>query len=253
MAEDHSRYSAGIHAVRHVLQSEQHVIELLIEKGKSHPRINELVHLAKQQNVPVRFLPTEAMARLAGKVNHQGAIARLAPVHKKQAVSLASWLKTLDDAMVCHVLLLDQISDPHNLGACLRTAEAAGCAAVIVPRDRSADLHSPVVSKTACGALARLNVFQVSNLGRAMQSLQEHGFWLYGMAGEAETSLFEIDFPARTALVMGSEGNGLRRMVREHCDQLLRIPMPGTVESLNVSVATGISLFEILRQQGSSE
>lgn len=251
MAEQTARLTVGIHAVRHVLQDEQGVVELLIEQGKSHPRINELVHLAKKQQIPVRFVPAEAMGRMAGQARHQGAIARLNPAAKKQVLSLKGWLESVADEAASTVLLLDQISDPHNLGACLRTAEAAGCRAVILPRDRSADVHSPVVSKTACGALTRLPVLQVSNLGRAIQSLQQHGFWVYGLAGEAESGLYEVSFPARTALVMGSEGEGLRRMVRQHCDQLLHIPMVGAVESLNVSVATGVALFEILRQRSS--
>ncbi|MDQ6975364.1 MAG: 23S rRNA (guanosine(2251)-2'-O)-methyltransferase RlmB [Mariprofundaceae bacterium] len=246
-----SRYTAGIHAVRHVLDSEHQVNELLIEKGKSHPRINELIHLAKKQNIAVRFLPAAAMLRLAGAANHQGCLAKVIPANasKKEHGTLKAWLDSLhaDDRPV--VLLLDQITDPHNFGACLRSAEAANCAAVIVPKHHAADLYSPVVTKTACGAAARLTVFQESNICRAIERLQSYGFWSFGLAGESEQCLFKADFTGRCAIVMGAEDAGLRPLVRKHCDQLLYIPMAGKVESLNVSVATGITLFEVVRQR----
>lgn len=250
MTADQNQYAAGIHAVRHALQSEQDVLELIIEKGKRHPRINELIHLAKQKSITVRFLPAAALERMGDNSNHQGALARInQQTNKKVSGSLQDWLKTLEPEDKPLLLLLDQVTDPHNLGACLRSAEAAACSAVIIPKNNAADLHSPTVSKTACGAASRLPVFTVNNLCRAIELLQANGFWIFGLAGEGEHRLFDVDFQGRSAMVLGAEDKGLRRLVREHCDQLLHIPMPGHMESLNVSVAAGITLFEVVRQR----
>ncbi len=161
----------------------------------------------------------------------------------------AAWLDGLDVETGVLVLLLDGVTDPHNLGACVRTAEAAGCAGVIIPRHHAADADAPAAAKAACGAMARLPVLTVPNLVRAMDALRERGVWLAGLAGEADALIYEADLRGNLGLVMGAEGKGLRRLVREHCDQLLRIPMPGSVESLNVSVATGVALFEAVRQR----
>jgi 23S rRNA (guanosine2251-2'-O)-methyltransferase len=240
---------AGIHAVKHALDAGDPIEELLIEKGKRHPRINELIHLAKKAGVRFSFVPRQALIRLSGSVPHQGVVAKMATAGVMRLGSFEDWLKTLDMGQSPLVLLLDQVTDPHNLGACVRTAEATGCVAVIVPKDHAADLHSPVVAKSACGALARLPVLQVTNLKRCIEQLQHKGFWTLGLAGEADASIYDVNLSGATAVVMGSEGKGLRRLVRETCDQLIRIPMPGLVESLNVSVATGVALFEINRQR----
>ncbi|MDQ6996695.1 MAG: 23S rRNA (guanosine(2251)-2'-O)-methyltransferase RlmB [Mariprofundus sp.] len=239
----------GIHAVKHVLIVGDPIDELLIEKDKRHPRINELVHLARKNGVRFSFVPKQALARLAEGVPHQGVVAKLAIAGAVQSLTFDAWLEALDMEQHPLVLLLDQVTDPHNLGACIRTAEAVGCAAVIVPKDNAADLHSPVAAKSACGALARLPVFQVTNLVRCMDKLQQKGFWCVGLAGAAETSIYDVNLSGAMAVVMGSEGKGMRRLVRESCDQLIRIPMDGTVESLNVSVATGVTLFEINRRR----
>jgi len=241
-----ARTLAGIHAVRHALESGQSIRELVIEKGKQHPRLNELVHLARGAGIPVSFSPRQALERLAQGVPHQGVVAHL--TGDAARVDFKAWLDGLDMAAAPLVLLLDQVTDPHNLGACIRTAEAAGCAAVIVPRDHAADLDSPVVAKSACGALSRLPVIAVTNLVRSIEALQEKGFWICGLAGEAEADLYGARLTGPLGMVLGAEGSGLRRLVRERCDQLLRIPMPGSVESLNVSVATGVALFEVVRQ-----
>jgi len=236
---------AGIHAVRHALQSGDVVAELIIEKGKKHPRLNELIHLARQAHVRVSFAPHQALNRMADTAVHQGVVATLADV---QQPTFEDWLNKLDIAAKPLVLLLDSITDPHNLGACLRSADAAGCAGVVLPRDRSA-APSPVVAKAACGAMRHLPVLRVTNLVRAMASLQELGFWLTGLTGEAEATLYQAKFDAAAGIVMGSEDKGLRPLVRQQCDVLVRIPMEGLVESLNVSVATGITLFEVRRQR----
>ena len=239
---------AGIHAVKHALETGR-VDELLIEKGKRHPRLNELIHLAKKAGIRFSFVPKETLNRLAGGVPHQGVAARMADASIQQSQAFEPWLQNLDMSAVPLILLLDQVTDPHNLGACVRTAEAAGCVAVIVPKDNAADLNSPVAAKSACGAMARLPVLKVTNLNRAIEKLQQAGFWVVGLAGEADGSIYEANLKGATAVVMGSEGKGMRRLVRESCDQLISIPMPGTVESLNVSVATGVALFEICRQR----
>ena len=248
MADHGVRTLAGIHAVRHALEAGEPVDNLLVEKGKQHPRLNELVHLAKKAKIRVSFVPKEQLQRRAAGVPHQGVVAELAAAGVP-AKSFDQWLESLDMSEAPLLLLLDQVTDPHNLGACVRTAEAAGCAAVIIPKDRAADLHSPVVAKSACGALSRLPVMRVTNLSRAIQALQKHGFWVVGLAGETERMLYDLKLTGAQALVMGSEGEGLRRLVRESCDELAAIPMPGSVESLNVSVATGVALFEAVRQR----
>ena len=236
---------AGINAVKHALNAAEPLDELFVVKGKNHPRLNELVHLARKTRVKVSFVPREALERLAEGVPHQGVVAKVAP---KGAVNFKDWLSAFDPEENALVLILDQVTDPHNLGACIRTAEASGCSGVIIPKDHAADLGSPIVAKSACGALSRIPVLRVTNLARSMKDLQSAGFWISGLAGEAETLLHDIKFSGKNALVMGAEGEGMRRLVRESCDQLVRIPMPGKVESLNVSVATGVALFEVVRQ-----
>jgi len=236
---------AGIHAVKHALEAGEGIEELVVLKGKTHPRLNELIHLAKKDKIRVSYVPKEALERMADGVPHQGVVAKMAP---KNAVGFKEWLtavSTKDDALV---LLLDQVTDPHNLGACIRTAEAAGCLGVVIPKDHAADISSPIVSKSACGALARIPVLRVTNLARSMKDLQDAGFWISGLAGEAEILINDVKFSGKNALVMGAEGEGMRRLVRESCDQLVKIAMPGKVESLNVSVATGVALFEVVRQ-----
>ena len=236
---------AGIHAVKHALDVGEGIDELVVLKGKTHPRLNELIHLARKAKVRVSFVPKEALERMSDGVPHQGVVAKITP---KGAVNFKDWLREVEGQDEALVLILDQVTDPHNLGACIRTAEASGCAGVVIPKDHAADLSSPIVSKSACGALARIPVLRVTNLARAMKDLQGAGFWVSGLAGEAETLIHDINFSGKNALVMGAEGEGMRRLVRESCDQLVKIPMPGKVESLNVSVATGVALFEVVRQ-----
>jgi len=237
---------AGIHAVRHALETGNPVSEIIIEKGRAHPRINELIHLAKKQGIRVLFQPRQALERLSEGVPHQGVVAK---VQSGKRLRFEDWLEGLDTGGDALVLLLDGVTDPRNLGACIRTAEAAGCNGVVIPKDHAADAGSPVVAKSACGALARLPVLTVTNLVRAMKQLQDRGLWLAGLAGEAKTPIYQAGLDGGIGLVMGAEGKGLRRLVRERCDQLLSIPMPGHIESLNVSVAAGVALFEAVRQR----
>lgn len=242
---------AGIHAVKHALESGEAISELIIERGKGergkgHPRLNELIHLAKTRSIRISFQPRQSLERLSEGVAHQGVVAR---VSSGQKLDFGVWLSGLDMTENLSILILDGVTDPHNLGACVRSAEAAGCVAVVIPKDHAADVESPVAAKSACGALSRVPVLVVTNLVRAMQALQEKGLWLVGLAGEADKSIYAADLSGRLGVVMGAEGKGLRRLVREQCDVLLSIPMPGSVESLNVSVATGITLFEVVRQR----
>ncbi|MEE7567767.1 23S rRNA (guanosine(2251)-2'-O)-methyltransferase RlmB, partial [Xanthomonas sp. Kuri4-3] len=147
------------------------------------------------------------------------------------------------------LLVLDGVQDPHNLGACLRSAAAAGATAVVIPKDKSATVNA-TVRKTSAGAADRIPVVAVTNLARCLRDLQKQGVWIYGLAGEAEASLYSVDLRGNVALVLGGEADGLRRLTREHCDGLVKIPMPGEIESLNVSVAAGVTVFEAVRQRG---
>ncbi|MBF0281130.1 MAG: 23S rRNA (guanosine(2251)-2'-O)-methyltransferase RlmB [Zetaproteobacteria bacterium] len=237
---------AGIHAVMHALQAGSEVQELWIASSKPNPKLQQLIHKAQAKYIPINYVSREMLDQMSDGARHQGVMAKTAG---QVRVGFDAWLQEIDMDAAPLVLLLDQVTDPHNMGACVRTAEAAGCAAVIVPKDGSADLNSPVVAKSACGALATIPVLTVTNLARAIEQLQAAGFWVYGLAGEGEHSIYEAKFQGANAVVMGAEGSGMRRLVREKCDQLCHIPMPGSVESLNVSVATGVALFEAIRQR----
>ena len=180
---------------------------------------------------------------------HQGIVARVKPGRQYQETDLPDLLASLDHPPF--LLILDGVTDPHNLGACLRSADAAGIDAVIVPRDRSAQLNA-TAKKVACGAAESVPLIRVTNLARTMRLLQEENIWIIGTAGEADHSLYQSKMAGAMALVMGAEGDGMRRLTREHCDELISIPMAGSVSSLNVSVATGICLFEAVRQRSAA-
>ena len=188
---------------------------------------------------------------LVSDVQHQGVVALLRASSSGVREDLQEFVaqrlaETRQDKLL--LLVLDEVQDPHNLGACLRSADAAGVDAVVVPADNSVGL-TPVVRKVASGAAETVPLFQVTNLQRALGELQDVGVWIYGAAGEASESLFDLDLTGHAAIVMGAEGRGLRRLTRERCDQLFQLPMKGSVTSLNVSVAAGISLFEVVRQR----
>lgn len=237
----------GIHAVRAALEHDPGRVRLVwVERGRRDRRVQALLALAEAHSVPVEEVDARALERHAPGQRHQGVVARYqapGPWSEDQLHAL------LDAAVGTPVILaLDGVTDPHNLGACLRTAEAAGALAVVVPRDRAVGL-TPVVRKVACGAAETLPVVQVTNLARSLEALKARGLWVVGTSGEADQELYQADLTMPLVLVMGAEGKGLRRLTLEHCDLVLRIPMLGTVESLNVSVATGVCLFEILRQR----
>lgn len=239
----------GIHAVGELLrQRAPQVLKLVVLAGRADERLNELRALALAAGLSVEEADRKQLDRLA-EGNHQGALA-LCDVNYgvRSEKQLAAALDELSERAPL-ILVLDGITDPHNFGACLRSADAAGVDAVIVPKDKSAPLNA-TVRKVACGAAETVPVYAVTNLARALEALKQRGIWLAGLAGEATVSLSQQDLTGPLALVMGSEGEGLRRLTREACDYLISIPMAGSVSSLNVSVATGVTLFEAVRQRG---
>lgn len=246
MSKD-SQWIAGINAVASAIEHDAaNVREILIEAGAKNPRIAEIETQARRLGIEPRRVASQALDGVAGGLRHQGVIARYAAAKTYDEHDLKGIVEAADGRAL--ILVLDEVQDPHNLGACLRSAAAAGAHAVVIPRDKAASITA-TVRKTSAGAADRLPVVRVTNLSRCLKSLQQQGVWIYGLAGETETSIYSIDLRGNIALVLGAEGDGLRRLTREHCDQLVRIPMPGAMESLNVSVAAGVSLFEAVRQR----
>jgi 23S rRNA (guanosine2251-2'-O)-methyltransferase len=237
----------GIHSVRVMLtRAPQRVRRVLLASGRDAGRLGEIRELAQRAGVQVGAADEPLLDKLAEGGRHQGVVAELLAKAGDPETQLEEALESAPGAPL--LLVLDGVQDPHNLGACLRSADAAGVAAVIAPRDRAAGL-TPVVRKVAAGAAESVPFVSVVNLARTLRDLKDRGIWLIGTADDADKTLFEADFTGPTALVMGSEGEGMRRLTRESCDQLVSIPMAGAVESLNVSVATGVALFEAVRQR----
>ncbi len=238
----------GLHAVRTLLQRQADKVgQLLIVRGREDARMSEVLKLAREKQVKVEFRGAAELDQLANGERHQGVIARLQKIENLGEGALDDILDNAGDAPF--VLVLDGVTDPHNLGACLRTADAAGVHAVIVPRDRAAGL-SPVVRKVAAGAAETVPLIQVTNLSRTLRWLKERGLWIVGTDDEAPVALHTAKLNGPLAIVMGAEGDGMRRLTKEQCDLLVTIPMLGVVESLNVSVATGVLLYEVVRQRG---
>lgn len=237
----------GLHAVRAVLaRRPKDVLRLAIAAGRDDARVRDLRGLAAAQGIAPVAASAEALDRETGGAAHQGVLAEVRPSAPLDENSLLDLITGLEAPAL--VLVLDGVSDPHNLGACLRTADAAGATAVVAPRDRAAGL-TPVVRKVAAGAAETVPFAQVTNLARSLRDLQAAGLWIAGTAEDGERELFAADLTGPLALVMGSEGRGLRRLTRECCDFTVSLPMLGTVGSLNVSVAAGIALYESLRQR----
>jgi 23S rRNA (guanosine2251-2'-O)-methyltransferase len=236
----------GIHAVNNVLKrSPERIKELYVQQGRDDVRLQEIFSLAKENGIHVQVVKKHFLDENA-EGNHQGVAAKAKPVQVKNEHDLAKQLDQLGEP--AFLLILDSITDPHNLGACLRTADAAGIHAVIAPKDKAVGINA-TVSKVACGAAETVPFYQVTNLARTMKDFQDRGIWLYGTAGEASESVYKTDLKGSIAIVMGAEGKGLRRLTRESCDHLINVPMAGDVSSLNVSVATGVCLFEAVRQR----
>ncbi|SEQ14443.1 23S rRNA (guanosine2251-2'-O)-methyltransferase [Rosenbergiella nectarea] len=236
----------GIHAVQALLERQpQRFQQVFILKGRDDRRLQPLIQVLESQGITIQVATRQWLDEAAEGAVHQGILALVKPGRQYQEGDLPDLLEKLEKPLI---LILDGVTDPHNLGACLRSADAAGVAAVIVPKDRSAALNA-TAKKVACGAAETVPLIRVTNLARTMRLLQEYHIWIVGTAGEADHTLYQSKMTGGMALVMGAEGEGMRRLTREHCDELISIPMAGSVSSLNVSVATGICLFEAVRQR----
>ena len=239
-------HTGGINAVEALIaRSPERVLQLWASSG--NPRVQALIERAKAAGIPVQAARPNSLDKLAGGETHQGVVAEFRPVEPMTEAELDALVESRGPELL--LLALDQVQDPHNLGACLRSAAAASVDAVLVPRDRSAPL-SPAARRAAAGAAEVVPLVEVANLARALEHIKQAGVWAVGLAGEALVSLYDTDLKGPRIVVLGSEERGLRRLTAERCDELARIPMPGTMESLNVSVATGIALFEAVRQRG---
>lgn len=238
---------AGWHAVQAILaRRPQAVQQLWLAAGRDDDRAAEVVALAEHAGVAIQRRSRADLDALAPGIRHQGVVAQITPAQPGNINDLDAMLDSAPGDLL--LLVLDQVQDPHNLGALLRTADAAGAHGVIVPADRAASL-TPAARKAAAGAAETVPLFQVTNLARVLQSLQQRGIWLHGLAGEATGSIFDADLKGHVALVLGAEGSGLRKRTRDLCDGLWQLPMAGTVESLNVSASGAIALYEAVRQR----
>ncbi|HLB56951.1 MAG TPA: 23S rRNA (guanosine(2251)-2'-O)-methyltransferase RlmB [Coxiellaceae bacterium] len=239
----------GFHAVKTVLQTRPHDVKQLLTLTNRHDqRVTELTKIADTFHIPCAELSKIKLQELLGDVNHQGIVARCKPLAPWSEKELMHCVENTPKVLL---LVLDGVQDPHNLGACLRSANAFGVHAVIAPKDHSASI-TDVVKKVACGAAEQTPFVAVSNLNRTLKQLKEANVWLVGFDSEATVALNEVDLKGNIAIVMGGEGEGLRRLTRETCDYLANIPMLGSVESLNVSVATGVALYEAQKQRGNA-
>jgi len=234
-----SQTIAGVHPVREALRAGRVLDRLLIARGAGGERLQEIIELARERSIPVRFEPREALDRASGTAVHQGVVAFCAAHRYAELEQVIAGAQLL--------VLLDGVEDPHNLGAIIRTAHAAGANAVIVPERRAAGL-TETVGKAAAGALEHLPVARAGNVSQTLEDLKKRGFWIYGL-DERGTQLYsDTEYNMPTVFVLGGEGRGLHELVKKHCDALLRIPMAGAIASLNVSVAAGVVLFEWRRR-----
>jgi 23S rRNA (guanosine2251-2'-O)-methyltransferase len=245
MSEQRS-WILGLHAVKAALQQNRAVETLLVEATRNDTRIREVIALAEAAGVSCQRIAAKKLDQQVEDNHHQGVALRVRSQQVQDEPYLKALLKRLDEAPL--LLILDGVKDPHNLGACMRTADAVGVNAIVIPKDRSVGLTA-TVRKVASGAAESVPLIQVTNLSRTLKWLKDEGVWLIGTAGEAQQTLYEADLSGPLALIMGGEEKGLRRLTRENCDLLIKLPMLGTVESLNVSVAAGVSLYEALRQR----
>ena len=237
----------GIHAVREALEAGNAFDRIVIAKGRQDSRVEEIIQLARSRGIAVRFEDRGQLDRLANTRDHQGVIAiaaARAAVTLEQLIAAANRSKSQRGLIV----LLDGVEDPHNLGAIIRTALAAGVHGVVIPERRAAGL-TDAVARASAGALAHLPVARVTNLSRAMEDLKEAGYWLVGLDEAADKSYADVDYTSPTGVVMGGEGGGLHELTRKRCDFVVSLPTTGPVKSLNVSVATGVVLFEAVRQR----
>lgn len=242
------QYIYGLHAVLAFLKKHQVGNKLWVLEGRHDKKVQQVIHIAQQHRIPIDRVERAKLDELCKEGNHQGVVLLANEVRPQAAAedSLEALLEQVNSETL--FLILDGVQDPHNLGACLRSAAAAGVQAVILPKNRSVAV-TPTVRKVACGAAEVLAIHSVNNLARALAQLKEAGIWITGLDASAPQTIYQVDFTGPTAIVMGSEGAGIRKLTAEHCDYLANIPMTDQVESLNVSVATGITLFEAVRQR----
>jgi len=239
----------GVHAVESLLtHCPELVLEVWADKQRDDMRLTQVLDVVEQHQIALQYMERNRLTKNVGSDRHQGIAARCRPAVALHDADLDALLDNLSEPPL--LLILDGVQDPHNLGACLRTADAAGVHAVIAPKDRAVGLNS-TVRKVASGATETMPFISVTNLARTLRNLKDRGIWLIGTAGEAEQSLYQADLSGPVAIVMGAEEKGLRRLTRETCDALVTLPMAGSVSSLNVSVATGVCLYEALRQRRS--
>src|SRR5215475_10191099 len=240
----------GIHAVKEALQAGRPIEHIFVAKGRQDTRAEDIVQLARPNGIPVRFEERAQLDRIAGTRDHQGVV----------AIAAARAASTLDDILASAnkeksrpglIVLLDGVEDPQNLGAIIRTALAAGAHGVVIPERRAAGL-TDTVARASAGALAHLPVAKVTNLARSMEQLKEAGYWLAGLDERAERSYTDVDYTSPTGIVLGGEGGGLHELTRKRCDFVVSLPTVGPVKSLNVSVAAGVVLFEVVRQRKAS-
>ncbi|MDC8012124.1 23S rRNA (guanosine(2251)-2'-O)-methyltransferase RlmB [Tahibacter soli] len=237
----------GINSVDAALSHDPgNIVELFIETGTTNARLKELSERARDLGVKPHGRTRELLDRMTGGARHQGVVAQYRAAPPRTEADLKALVEAAGQGAL--VVVLDGVTDPHNLGACLRSAEAAGATAVVVTKDKAVGI-TPIVRRASAGAADRVPFIAATNLARTLRSLKDMGVWLVGLAGDVDADFYGVDLAGPIALVIGSEGEGLRRLTREQCDFLVRIPMRGSVESLNVSVATGVTLFEALRQR----
>ncbi|MDH5393459.1 MAG: 23S rRNA (guanosine(2251)-2'-O)-methyltransferase RlmB [Gammaproteobacteria bacterium] len=235
----------GVHAVESALHNDAgNVLSAWLEYSRQDKRLQKIVDLLKENDISFEYVDKKSLDKTSKSTRHQGVVIR----YKSAALYSEKELPQFLAKNNLFILILDGITDPHNFGACLRTADAVGVDCVIIPKDKAVGI-TPVVRKVASGAVDTVPVVQVTNLARSIKQCQAAGVWVYGAAGETEQTLYQTDLKGSTAIVMGAEEKGLRRLTRETCDVLIKIPMQGQVESLNVSVATAVILYEAVRQR----
>lgn len=250
MTSEKTGLICGLHAVLTALQrSPRHVDAVWLNEQRDDRRVAEIVQAARLAGVKLRRVPRVHLDDLVGDTHHQGVVGRLRSTPMLDEHDLERFLADLEQTPL--LLVLDGVQDPRNLGACLRSADAAGAHAAVLSRDRSASLTASA-HQAASGAATSLPVYQVANLSRTLRQLKEAGIWLAGASADAESDLYQADLRGPLAIVIGGEAKGLRRLTREHCDVLLRIPMRGTTPSLNLSVAAAVFLYEALRQRSAA-
>ena len=240
----------GFHSIESLLKANpESVLKVLIQNSRKDKRISALTNTLSTQKIPFSFTDRVKLDRISKGETHQGVISEVILASPLNEKSLLDSIVNLNEKSL--ILILDSIQDPRNMGACLRSANAAGVCHVVINKDGSSPINA-LVHKTSAGTINNIQIFHVTNLSRTIKEIQKRGVWVIGLDGNTETSIYDINLTEPTAIVAGSEGKGIRQLIKKTCDQIASIPMSGNIESLNVSVATAITLFEIKRQRESS-